>query len=63
MVQGVGLAAWLRLQGLGRRGWIGDMAWELGSPLRGREMMRQPRQQLAGVPGGPAEAWALPGRL
>ena len=33
------------------------------SSLRGREMMRQPRQQLGGVPGGQAEAWALPGRL
>lgn len=33
VVQGVGLAAWLRLQGLGRRGWIGDMGGgELGSP-------------------------------
>lgn len=31
--------------------------------LRGREMMLQPRQQLGGVPGGQAEAWALPGRL
>lgn len=33
------------------------------SSLRGREMMRQRRQQLGGVPGGQAEAWALPGRL
>lgn len=65
LVQGVGLAAWLRLQGLGRRGWIGDMGggswaaptWRPQSLLPGHEMM------LGGVPGSQAEAWALPGCL
>lgn len=35
MVQRVGLAAWLRLQGLERRGWIGDMRRGAGQPPRG----------------------------